>query len=41
LVCDEEKIIWVQDRRVSELCKITQETQNIIIMTFGQLVERH
>lgn len=41
LVCDDEKIIWVQDLRMSETCKITENTKNIMIMSFQELVERH
>jgi len=40
LVCDEEKIVWVQDLRMNDACKITQNTKNIIIMSFQELVER-
>ena len=41
LVCDDEKIIWVQDLRMSETCKITENTKNMMIMSFQELVERH
>lgn len=39
LVCDEEKIIWVKDMRISEQCKITEKTKNIMIISFRELVE--
>jgi tRNA(Ile)-lysidine synthase len=39
LVCDEEKIIWVENRRISELCKITEQTKNVMIISFQELVE--
>ena len=39
LVCDDEKIIWVKDMRISELCKITDKTKNIMILSFQNLVE--
>jgi len=39
LVCDEEKIIWVENMRISELVKITPDTKNIIIISFQELVE--
>ena len=39
LVCDEEKIIWVENKRISELCKITESTKNVMIMSFQELVE--
>lgn len=39
LVCDDEKIIWVENMRISDLVKITSETKNIIIISFQELVE--
>lgn len=39
LVCDDEKIIWVENTRISEQCKITEETKNVMIMSFQELVE--
>lgn len=39
LVCDDEKIIWVENIRISEQCKITEETKNVMIMSFQELVE--
>ncbi|OJV62560.1 MAG: tRNA lysidine(34) synthetase TilS [Clostridiales bacterium 38-18] len=39
LVCDEEKIIWIEDMRISDLVKISSDTKNICIMTFQELVE--
>lgn len=39
LVCDEEKIVWVENMRISDLVKITPDTKNIIIISFQELVE--
>lgn len=39
LVCDEEKIIWVENNRINDCCKITESTKNIMIMSFRELVE--
>lgn len=40
LVCDDEKIIWIQNMRLDDRCKITEETNNIMILSFQELVER-
>ncbi len=40
LVCDDEKIIWIQNMRLDNRCKITETTKNIIILSFQELVER-
>lgn len=39
LVSDDEKIIWVENRRISDLCKITERTKNVMIISFQELVE--
>lgn len=39
IVCDEEKIIWVENNRINDCCKITESTKNIMIMSFRELVE--
>lgn len=39
LISDDEKIVWVENRRISEQCKITEETKNVMIMSFQELVE--
>lgn len=40
LVCDDEKIIWIQNMRLDDRCKITETTNNIMILSFQELVER-
>jgi len=40
IVCDDEKIIWIQNMRLDERCKITETTTNIMILSFQELVER-
>jgi hypothetical protein len=40
LVCDEEKIIWIENMRLDDRCKITETTNNIMILSFQELVER-
>ena len=39
LVCDDEKIVWIENMRISDLVKITQDTKNICILSFQELVE--
>ena len=39
LVCDDEKIIWIENMRISDLVKITSDTKNICILSFQELVE--
>ncbi len=39
LVCDDEKIIWVENMRLNNLCKITKETKKVLILSFQELVE--
>ena len=34
LVCDEEKIIWIENMRISDLVRITSDTKNICILSF-------
>jgi len=40
LVCDDEKIIWIENMRLDDRCKITETTNNIMILSFQELVER-
>lgn len=39
LVSDDEKIIWIENMRISDLVKITSDTINICILSFQELVE--
>ena len=39
IVCDEEKIIWVENNRINDGCKITGATKSIMVMSFRELVE--
>lgn len=39
LVSDDEKIIWIENMRISDLVKITSDTKNICILSFQELVE--
>lgn len=39
LVCDDEKIIWVENMRLNERCKITKDTKKVLILSFQELVE--
>lgn len=39
LVCDEEKIVWVENMRINNLCRITKETEKVLILSFQELVE--
>lgn len=39
IVCDDEKIVWIENMRMSDLVKITSETKNICILSFQELVE--
>ena len=40
IVCDDEKIIWIENMRLDDRCKITETTNNIMILSFQELVER-
>jgi len=39
IVCDEHKILWVHPLRMCESCKITEETENILLISFIDIVE--
>ena len=39
LVCDEEKIVWVENMRLHNLCRITPKTKKVLILSFQELVE--
>ncbi len=39
LICDDEKIIWVYGMRMNEICKITNKTENILLISFKDIVE--
>lgn len=40
IVCDDEKIIWIENMRLDDRCKISEVTNNIMILSFQELVER-
>ena len=39
LICDDAKIVWVHGMRLNEQCKITKETENILLISFKDIVE--
>lgn len=39
LVCDDEKIIWVYDYRIDNRCRITKDTENILMIALETVVE--
>ncbi|WP_207736476.1 tRNA lysidine(34) synthetase TilS [Fusibacter ferrireducens] len=39
LVCDDEKIVWVHGMRMNNMCKVTNKTENILLISFNDIVE--
>lgn len=39
LICDDEKIVWVHGMRMNDMCKITNKTENILLISFNDIVE--